>query len=123
MSQLTLTPELRTAAMNCVWWKTPADAILDVADITARILTYGGNGDIEALLEQLDQDALREALDNAPPNVFNGPSWAFWNLKAGRDEPPPLQLRKTVYPLDHLHRYFDDPFPFKKRAGSMQEQT
>ena len=112
MKELALTPELRTAALNWVWWKAPSDAILDVADLTARNLAYGGNGDVEALLQQMDEDSLRAALDNAPPNVFNGPSWAYWNLKVGRYEAPPLRLRKTIYPLDHLHRYFDDPFPF-----------
>lgn len=109
--------------MNCVWWKTPSDAILDVADLTARILTYGGNGDVEALLQQLDEEALREALDHAPPNVFNGLSWSYWNLKVGRDEPPPLKVRKTAYPLNHLDRYFDDPFPFDKHACLESEQT
>jgi hypothetical protein len=37
---------------------------------------------------------LREALQSAPPGIFDGPSWAYWNLKYGSFPPPPLPTRK-----------------------------
>ena len=39
-------------------------------------------------------DELREVLDHAPPGIFNGRSWAYWNLKLGRTPAPPLPERR-----------------------------
>jgi hypothetical protein len=40
----------------------------------------------------LDLDDFREALDHAPPGIFDEDSWAYWNGVVGR-APPPLPRR------------------------------
>ncbi|MFQ5563366.1 MAG: hypothetical protein ACE5FO_07340 [Parvularculaceae bacterium] len=94
MKQLALTPCLRRAAERCVWFETPDRAAGDTARLAAYILTYGQAEDIAVLREQLDDDDIREALDAAPPGIFDPRSWAYWNLVAGRFDTPPLPTRR-----------------------------
>jgi len=93
MKHLALTPALREAAARCVWFKTPEEAIDSPGELAAHILTYGLLPDFDALTEQLTAEDLREALDVAPPGIFDARSWAYWNLMVGRDEPPPMPER------------------------------
>lgn len=94
MKPLSLTPKLRRAATRCLWFKEPEAAIGAPAELAAHILTYGLLPDYDALREQMSDDDLREALDNAPPGIFDARSWAYWNLVAGRDEAPPMPIRR-----------------------------
>ncbi len=93
MKQLTLTPSLRKSA-RCLWFETPEEAIEDSARFAAYVLTHGDFDDVSALMEQLDLDDIREALDNAPPGIFDPRSWVYWNAMVGRDEPSPMPVRK-----------------------------
>ena len=92
--RLTLTPALRRAAMRCLWFKPPEEAIQSPNELAAHILTYGLLPDFDALREQLGDDDLRAALDNAPPGIFDARSWAYWNLMVGRHETPPMPARR-----------------------------
>jgi hypothetical protein len=93
MKALALTPELRRAAERCVWFETPERVISDPIYLAAHILTYGGIEDVNALRTQYSDDDLRQALDRAPPGVFDARSWAYWNLAVGRYETPPMPVR------------------------------
>src|SRR5690242_460562 len=33
------------------------------------------------------------SLDNVPPGIMDGRSWAYWNLRVGRFPPPPQRTR------------------------------
>ncbi|QDT14284.1 hypothetical protein CA12_03550 [Alienimonas californiensis] len=69
-------------------------ATADTARFAAHVLTYGGEADLAALREQLPTVAdLRAVLDAAPAGVYDARSWAYWNLMAGRDDPPPPPAR------------------------------
>lgn len=94
MKRLMLTPALREAAARCVWFKPPEEAIEYPEHLAAHIMTYGRIEDIDALREQLDWDDIRQALDHAPPGVFDARSWAYWNLMVGRYEAPPMPARR-----------------------------
>ncbi len=94
MKELVLTPSLRRTSLRCIWYKTPEEAVLDTADFAAHVLTYGRIKDWSVLREQLSDDDIREALDNAPPGIFDPRSWAYWNLMVGRDETPPMPVRR-----------------------------
>lgn len=93
MKRLTLTPALRRSA-RCVWFEPPEDAIGDPARFSAYVLTHGDFDDISALMEQYDIADIREALDSAPPGIFDARSWAYWNLMVGREETPPMPVRR-----------------------------
>lgn len=94
MKNLPLTDELRRVASHCVWFEPPEQAIADSARFAAYVLTYGDAGDAESLRRHLSDDDLREALDHAPPGVFDPRSWAYWNLVVGRFETPPMPQRR-----------------------------
>lgn len=94
MIKLKLTPELAQVARRCVWFKTPEEAIRYPAHLVAHVLTYGTHEDVKVLRQQLSDDDLREAIDTAPPGVFDPRSWTYWNLMLGRDEAPPMPRRR-----------------------------
>ena len=94
MTKLRLTSDLMQAARRCVWFKSPEEAVAFPAHLVAHILTYGAYEDVRALRRQLTDDDLREAIDHAPPGVFDPRSWTYWNLMLGRDEAPPMPQRR-----------------------------
>jgi hypothetical protein len=94
MKPLELTPQLRRAAERCVWYASPENAAKHPANLVAHILTFGSVEDVNALRDQYAEDDLREALDAAPPGVFDARSWAYWNLVVGRYVTPPLPERR-----------------------------
>lgn len=94
MKRLVLTPALREAARRCLWWKSPEEAVDHPEQLAAHIMTYGATADIDALRAQLDLNDIRDALDIAPPGVFDARSWAYWNVKVGRYDTPPMPVRR-----------------------------
>ncbi len=93
MKSLKLTPALRKAA-RCVWFEKPETAIEDPVRFAAYVLTHGDFDDVSGLLEQYNMADVREALEHAPPGIFDPRSWAYWNLMAGRAETPPMPVRR-----------------------------
>jgi hypothetical protein len=94
MRTLEETPELLAAARRCVWFKPPSEAIASPVHLIAHILTYGLPQDVHAIRTQLDDDDLTEALESAPPGVFDARSWAYWNwVIRGLRVPPPRPVR------------------------------
>lgn len=93
MTQLPVTADLVAVAQRVVWFEAPDKALSDAARFTAYALTYGLPKDVRVLRVYLDDEALRAALDTAPPGIFDNRSWAYWQLKMGRYPPPPLPER------------------------------
>lgn len=94
MKPLVLTEALRKSAVNCIWFESPEQAIAIPARFAAYVLTFGTIDDVAALRDQMSDVDIREALDTAPPGIFDARSWAYWNLVAGRDETPPMPVRR-----------------------------
>ena len=88
-----LTDDLKMAVQRCVWFEPPEVAIQDIARLTAYILTYGTPEDTFALRCQMNNEMLLECLDKAPPGIYDKRSWAYWNLVAGRYDPPSMPKR------------------------------
>jgi hypothetical protein len=55
---------------------------------------------MQIVRQHLSDDDLREALDHAPPGIFDGRSWAYWNLKLGRYPTPPMPERRIDLPAE-----------------------
>jgi hypothetical protein len=68
---------------------------------TALVLTYCDVKDIATLERYLPREGFREALEHAPPGVFDIRSWTYWNLICGRDPVPPLPQRR-IPGVDHI---------------------
>jgi len=90
------TRESLAVAQRVVWFKPPSEALADPVHFLAHVMTYGTVEDLRALDGVAGIEEVREALDNAPPGVFDARSWAYWNLKCGRSPAPPLPVRKGL---------------------------
>jgi len=90
------TPALLSVAERVVWFKAPAEALANPIHFLAHVMTYGTLQDLCALEGVVGLDDFREALDHAPPGIFDPRSWAYWNLKCGRVPAPPLPVRQFV---------------------------
>jgi hypothetical protein len=90
MKSLVLTPELEQIASRAIWFEPPENAIANPARFLAYVMTYGDIADVNVVRRQLTDADLREAMENAPAGIFDGPSWAYWNLKLGRYPAPPM---------------------------------
>ena len=68
-------------------------ALEDPIHFLAHVMTYGTVEDFRALQGVVNEQDFLEALENAPPGIFDPRSWAYWNLKYGRVPVPPLPAR------------------------------
>jgi hypothetical protein len=94
MKSIDLTPEIADVARRVVWFEEPRQAIANTARFVAYALTYGDHVDMVTFRKQLGDDDLREGIEHAPPGIFDGRSWAYWNLMLGRSPALPLPTRK-----------------------------
>jgi hypothetical protein len=99
MKPLPPTPELLAVAERVVWFKTPSEALAEPVHFLAHVMTYGTAEDLRALQCFVGPLEVSEALDYAPPGIFDPRSWAYWNLKCGRVPAPPLPVRHGVQPI------------------------
>jgi hypothetical protein len=93
MNPLPLNPEIEAVSRRVIWFEEPQQAIADPVRFVAYVMTYGVHEDMATIRRYLSDDELREALANAPPGIFDGRSWAYWNLKLGLYPTPPLPQR------------------------------
>lgn len=94
MKTLPQIPELETVARHAIWFESPAKALANPIRFVAYVLTYGTYEDVCVLRKYVSDDDFVEAIDNAPPGIFDPRSWAYWNLKIGRYPAPPMPVRK-----------------------------
>ena len=93
MRQLPLAPDLLAVASGVIWFEPPEQALADPVRFLAYLMTYGTLDDIAVVRRYLDHKDFLEALDHAPPGIFDERSWAYWNVMAGRYPPPPMPRR------------------------------
>jgi hypothetical protein len=94
VKMLPLTSEIEAIARRVIWFEEPEQAIAIPARFLAYAMTYGDHRDMSIICRYLTDDDLREALDNAPPGIFDARSWAYWNVKLGRYPTPPMPKRR-----------------------------
>ena len=94
MKQLTLTDELTKVASRVLWFESPEKALSDPVRFLTYAITYGTHEDMKVVRQHVSDEELREALDHAPPGIFDARSWAYWNLMLGRYPTPPLPERQ-----------------------------
>jgi hypothetical protein len=94
MKRLPLTPEIAAIAKRVVWFEEPPQAIADPVRFLAYAMTYGDHQDMAVIRQHLSDSDVREALEYAPPGIFDARSWAYWNLKLGRSPTPSMPERQ-----------------------------
>jgi len=96
MKPIPLNEETEAVAGRLIWFEPAALALEDPIRFMAYAFARATHQDMKILRAYLDDDDLREALDEAPPGVIDPRSWAYWNLRMDRyPTPPPPQRRVT----------------------------
>jgi hypothetical protein len=93
MKPLPRNADILAVAPRVIWFEPPEQAIADPIRFMAYLLTYGTTEDIAVVQRYLDENDLREAIENAPPGIFDERSWAYWNAVIDRYPAPPLPRR------------------------------
>ena len=96
MKPIPLNEETEALVGRLVWFEPAASALDDPIRFLAYAFARATHQDMKILRAYLDDDDLREALDEAPPGVIDPRSWAYWNLRMGRYPPPPLPKRRFM---------------------------
>lgn len=76
---LSRNPALRKVARVLFWWEPPETALAEPRRFLAQVMTLGTWEEIQAVKSALGLDAFRDALQHAPPGIFDGRSWAYWH--------------------------------------------
>lgn len=93
MKSLPQSPEVLTVAQRVIWFEPPERALTDPIRFLAYLMNYGTMNDIEVVRRHLDLEDFREALEHAPPGIFDEESWTRWNNLVGRIPTPPIPKR------------------------------
>jgi hypothetical protein len=99
MKALPPTQELLHVARRVVWFEEPEKALADPVHFLAHVMVFGTAEDLRALHGIVGKAEFREALEQAPPGIFDARSWAYWNLVCGCQPAPPLPVRAGLYPI------------------------
>jgi hypothetical protein len=87
------TEELAELARRVIWFEPPANALADPVRFLAYLMTYGTAADLAVARRYFSEADFKEAVEHAPPGIFDERSWAYWNLVTGRYPAPPLPTR------------------------------
>ena len=93
MNSLPRTPDLIKVAARVIWFEPPESALARPVRFLAYLMTYGTAEDIAIVRRYVSEAGFREALEKAPPGIFDERSWAYWNIMADRYPPPPMPER------------------------------
>jgi len=92
-----MTPtHLEAFARKYVWWKPPHEAVSMPERVIAQGMNIGDYEDVQDLVRQVGDDALRDVVLHAQAGQFNDRSWAYWHYRLGLAQPgqvPPLPAR------------------------------
>lgn len=88
-----LAPEMRAVAKRVIWFEEPEDAMLYPERLLAYLMTYGTLEEVLVARKYFSDEEFERALRNAPPGIFDLPSWNYWNLVYKHDPIPPLPGR------------------------------
>lgn len=87
--------EMRTVAERVMWFEQAEDAMLYPERLLAYLMTYGTLEEILVARKYFSNEEFERALRNAPPGIFDLPSWNYWNL-VYKHEPTPPPPRRII---------------------------
>lgn len=71
--------DLAAIARRVCWWEPAASTLANTPLFLCRIMALGTWDDACIALEHYGRNAFREALQNAPPSLFDPRSWHYWH--------------------------------------------
>jgi hypothetical protein len=80
--------QLKQIARELFWWQAPEISLANPRRFLMQVMTLGSWKEVEVVREAFGPDALRDALVNAEPGVFDGKSWSYWHVVFGLPERP-----------------------------------
>lgn len=80
-------------ARRLIWWKQPEEVLADPNRFVAQVMTYGTWQDILESRKHFGETTFQEALQHAPPGVFDARSWVYWHHALRLYPVPPLPVR------------------------------
>ena len=80
-------------AARLFWWKSRTDALADPVRFAAQVMVLGNWEDVQTARQKLGDELFRATLAQAPPGVFDEPSWVYWHNVFGIAPVPPLPTR------------------------------
>ena len=93
MKALPLTADLLKVAANVIWFEPPERALADPVRFLAHLMTYGTAEEVAVVMRYVSLEEFREAMERAPPGIFDERSWNYWHLMTGQHPPPPMPIR------------------------------
>lgn len=96
-TELTSPHLLKQLASKYIWWKTADEAMAMPERVMAQVMNMGDYADVQALVHEVGDSALRSVLAHAQAGQFSPRSWAYWHYRlglAGVEQLPPLPSRK-----------------------------
>ena len=93
MKALPFNADLLKVATHVIWFEPPERALADPIPFLAYLMTYGTAEEVAVVMRYVSLEDFREALERAPPGIFDERSWNYWNLMMDRYPPPPMPKR------------------------------
>jgi hypothetical protein len=93
MKPLPPNDDLLKVARGVIWFEPPESALSNPIRFLAYLMTNGTADEVTVVMRYLDYDDFREALEHAPPEIFDERSWNYWHLMTGRHPPPSMPVR------------------------------
>lgn len=84
---------LAEIAGRIVWWQTPEQTLERPLDFIARVMASGSLDEVRDVELAFGRRRFQDALRDAAPGVFDGPSWNYWLLILGIDQATPIPTR------------------------------
>jgi hypothetical protein len=85
---------LESIARHVVWWQEPGRTLARPLEFVARVMATGPLDEIRDVERFFGRAALREAVAQASPGIFDPRSWNYWLLVLGLDRTTPLPERR-----------------------------
>jgi hypothetical protein len=89
--------ELKPFAQKYIWWKTADEAVQMPERVAAQVMNIGNYEDVQALVNLVGDEYLRDVLRHAEIGQFNARSWHYWHYRlrmAELGEVPPMPNRR-----------------------------
>jgi len=84
---------LATIARRVCWWEPAEVTLANTSLFLARVMVFGTWDDVCFAIDRFGKEAFREALNSAPPGLFDNPSWHYWHHLLHILPVPPLPQR------------------------------
>ncbi len=96
-TNLTSTHSFKQLASKYIWWKTADEAVATPERVMAQVMNMGDYADVQTLVHEVGDEALRGVIAHAEAGQFSPRSWAYWHYRLGLacvEQVPPLPSRK-----------------------------